>query len=98
MAILVSVVKRKGEDFNKLLSRFKRKVTQSEHLIELRNRKEFLKPSVKKRKAKLAVIRQNELDVKLQKISEGDTTIRLSNKKSKKKVNQKSKNNGKQTS
>lgn len=89
MASIVSVKRKKGEDFNKLLARFKRKVKASEHLLELRNRQEYLKPSVIKRKAKLAVIRENELAVKKQKIEEGDNTIKLYNRKSKKKSNAK---------
>ena len=94
MAELVVVIKRKGEDINKLLNRFKRKVNNSGHILELKERREFLKPSVVKRKARLAVERQNELNVKKQKIEEGDTSIRLySNKKRKSKTITKSKNN-----
>ncbi len=87
MASIVSVKKRKDEDFNKMLSRFKRLVKKSDHLTELRNRQEFLKPSVVKRKAKLSVIRQNELEVKKLKLESGDTTIQLFSNKKKKKSN-----------
>lgn len=85
MAELVSVKLRKGEHFNKLLSRFKRKVKKSEHLLELRKRKEFIKPSAVKRKKKLQVIRENELAVRIQKFEDGDNTIKLYNNKRKKK-------------
>ncbi len=45
-----SVQRRNGEEISSMLKRFKRKVEDSGHLIELRERKEFLKPSVVKRK------------------------------------------------
>jgi ribosomal protein S21 len=85
MASIVSVKKRKGKPFQKLLSRFKRKVRASEHLIELKNRQEFLKPSVIKRKAMMNAKREQELATKLQKIEDGDTKIKLYNKSKKKK-------------
>lgn len=87
MASIVSVKKRKGEPFQKLLSRFKRKVRASEHLIELKNRQEFLKPSVIKRKAMMNAKREQELATKLQKIEDGDTKIKLYSKKRKKSNN-----------
>jgi small subunit ribosomal protein S21 len=58
MAKLVSVKKRKNEPFQKMLKRFKRKVNDSEHLTELRERKHFVKPSLKKRKQKEEAIRE----------------------------------------
>lgn len=45
-----SVERRGGEEISSMLKRFKRKVEASGHLIELRERKEYLKPSVVKRK------------------------------------------------
>ena len=45
-------VKVKNGNIQKALSIFKRKVKQSEHLFELKRRREFLKPSVKKRRQK----------------------------------------------
>jgi small subunit ribosomal protein S21 len=92
MAKLVSVKAKKGEHFNKLLSRFKRKVRKSEHLIEYRNRQEYLKPSVVKRKQKLNAIREQELLSKLDKIEDGDTTVKLYSKKRKKSKPSKSEN------
>jgi small subunit ribosomal protein S21 len=92
MAKLVSVKLRKGEHFNKLLSRFKRKVRDSEHLIEYRNRQEYLKPSVVKRKQKLQAVRQEELLSKLEKIENGDTSVKLYSKKRKKSKPKKSEN------
>lgn len=87
MAEIVSVKLRKGEHFNKLLSRFKRKVRDSEHLIELRNRQEYLKPSIVKRKAKLQAKREQELATKIEKIENGDNSIKLYSKKRKKSNN-----------
>lgn len=58
MAKLVSVKKRRNEPFQKMLKRFKRKVNDSEHLMELRERKHFVKPSLKKRKQKEEAIRE----------------------------------------
>jgi len=61
MASIVSVTKRKGEDFNKLLARFKKKVKESEHLLELRKRKEYIKPSRKKYIQRQEAIRAQKL-------------------------------------
>lgn len=58
MAKLVSVKKRKDEPFQKLWKRFKRKVNDSAHLQELRERGHFTKPSVKKRKQKQEAVRE----------------------------------------
>lgn len=47
---LVGVTKRNGEDITSLLKRFKRKVENSGHLNELKDRRYYEKPSVTKRK------------------------------------------------
>jgi small subunit ribosomal protein S21 len=49
MVTLTAVKKRDGEDISSLLKRFKRKVEASGHLIELRERRYFVKPSMVKR-------------------------------------------------
>ncbi len=46
----------------KALSKFKRKVKDSEHLQELRERKQFTKPSVKKRRKKQVAIHNQKLE------------------------------------
>lgn len=46
----------------KALSIFKRKVKDSEHLQELRERKQFTKPSVKKRRLKQVAIHNQKLE------------------------------------
>ena len=49
MVTLTAVKKRDGEDISSLLKRFKRKVEASGHLVELRERRYFVKPSMVKR-------------------------------------------------
>jgi small subunit ribosomal protein S21 len=53
---LVSVNARQGEDISSLLKRFKRKVEASGHIPELRERKEYVKPSTKKREQRNKVL------------------------------------------
>jgi small subunit ribosomal protein S21 len=57
---IVAVKVIKG-NIQKALSRFKRKVKDSEHLLEYRKRQEFVKPSVRKRKQKQIAIHQQKL-------------------------------------
>ncbi len=83
MAKLVSVKLKKGENFNKLLSRFKRKVRKSEHLIEYRNRQEFLKPSVVKRRQKQIAVHEQRKQTILDKIESGDKSVKLTTSKRK---------------
>lgn len=97
MVSIVSVRKRKGEDFNRLLARFRKLVKKSDHISELKNRREYLKPSVIKRKAKLAVIRENELAVRKEKLEEGNNNIKLYSNKRKKKSDGKTKQQRKET-
>lgn len=56
---LVGVKVRKGE-LQKALKLFKRKVEASGHLQELRERKQYLKPSVKKRLQRNKAIREHQ--------------------------------------
>jgi small subunit ribosomal protein S21 len=72
MVTLISIKKRDGEDINSLLKRFKRKVENSGHLIELRERKYFVKPSMVKR------IQKNQLlfKRKVEKILEEERMIK----------------------
>ena len=60
-------VKVKNGNFKKALSIFKRKVRQSEHLQELRERQYFTKPKTKKRKQKQQAIRNEQRWVRIQK-------------------------------
>ena len=64
---LVSVEVRAG-DIGKALKVFKQKVAKSNHIQELKDRREFLKPSVKKRLLKEKAKRDNERMVLIQKL------------------------------
>ena len=64
---LVSVQARQGEEIQSLLKRFKKKVEASNHIQELRERKEYKKPSVKKREQMNKVLyrakKEREMDL-----------------------------------
>ncbi len=55
-------VKVKNGNIQKALSKFKRKVKDSDHLYELKDRREYTKPSVKKRRAKQVAIHKQKLE------------------------------------
>lgn len=55
--VTVKVIK---GDIQKALKKFKSKTMDSDHLNELRERKQFLKPSVVKRKQKKDAIRKQQ--------------------------------------
>ena len=55
-------VKVKNGNIQKALSRFKRKVKDSDHLYELKDRREYTKPSVKKRRLKQTAIHNQKLE------------------------------------
>ena len=55
-------VKVKNGNIQKALSKFKRKVKDSDHLYELKDRKQYTKPSVKKRRAKQIAIHNQKLE------------------------------------
>jgi ribosomal protein S21 len=59
---LVKVEVRKG-DINTALKIFKRKVASSNHIDELRDRKEYIKPTTKRRLVKQKAKRLNEIKV-----------------------------------
>ena len=74
---LVTVVKRNGEDISSLLKRFKRKVENSNHISELKNRRYYLKPSVVKRTKKNAVLfkLKKEKELELERIKRGKSRM-----------------------
>lgn len=80
----VTVEVRNG-DIAKALKKFKKKVNESGHLLELRERKEYVKPTTKRRLQKQKAVREEQKRVALQKMAEGDRTIRFFTKKRKKK-------------
>ncbi len=57
----VSVKVRDG-NIQKALSKFKRKVKDSDHLYELKDRKQYTKPSVKRRRQKQTAIHNQKLE------------------------------------
>jgi small subunit ribosomal protein S21 len=59
------------QDINKALKEFKRKVIKSGHIMELRNRKEYTKPSVQKREDLQKAVRKQQREVILDKIAAG---------------------------
>ena len=60
------------QDINKALKEFKRKVIKSGHIFELRNRKEYTKPTTLKREQKQKAIRKQQREVILDKIATGE--------------------------
>lgn len=59
------------QDINKALKEFKRKVIKSGHIVELRNRKEYTKPTTERREQKNKAIRKQQREVILDKIAAG---------------------------
>jgi ribosomal protein S21 len=81
---LVTVYVKNG-DINKALKLFKNKIFDSGHLMELRDRKEFTKPTTERRKQKKDAIRRQDFQTILEKVSNGDTSIKVPEKKVKNK-------------
>ena len=80
---LVSVRVRNG-NVQKALKIFKRRIDESGHLQLLRTKQQYTKPTTVRRKQKMEAIRaQNKLTM-LEKIENGDKSIRLFTKKRKK--------------
>jgi len=71
MGVSIIIVDCTKQDINKALKEFKRKVIKSGHIIELRNRKEYTKPTTQKREEKQKAIRKNQREVMLDKIAAG---------------------------
>jgi hypothetical protein len=71
MAELIKVTKRKGEDINKLIKRWKRRFDEAEIKEELISLKEFVKPSLQKMVQKQQAIRNNQRQVQLKKEEDG---------------------------
>jgi small subunit ribosomal protein S21 len=71
MGVSIVIVDCTKQDINKALKEFKRKVIKSGHIIELRDRKEYTKPTTQKREQLQKAIRRNQREVILDKISAG---------------------------
>jgi ribosomal protein S21 len=80
---LVSVQVRNG-NIQKALSIFKRRVEDSGHLYEVRERQQYIKQTTKRRKQKQTAIREQQKLALLEKIENGDSSIRIFTKKRKK--------------
>ena len=93
---IVSVKVIKG-DINRALKKLKRRTIDSGHLLELRERRYYTKPTTVRRKAKQQAIREQQKETILGKIEDGDTTLRFYTKKKKKPKNQKSDDKNKNT-
>lgn len=74
-------------DINRALKKYKRKVNDSGHLMELRERQTYTKPKTKRRKEKMDAIRRNDRDVLFEKWENGDNTITMFTKKKNKSNN-----------
>jgi ribosomal protein S21 len=77
---LIKVIVKNG-DIAKALKVFKKKVNDSGHLLELRDRKEFTKPKTVRRTIKLKAIRENQRKVMLERMASGEYNSGKKNKK-----------------
>lgn len=77
---LIKVVVKNG-DIAKALKVFKKKVNDSGHLLELRDRKEYTKPKTKRREIKSRAIRNNQRQVMIERIATGEYQSGKKNKK-----------------
>lgn len=77
---LIKVVVKNG-DIAKALKVFKKKINDSGHLLELRDRKEYTKPKTKRREIKLRAIRNNQRQVMLERMATGEYQSGKKNKK-----------------
>tara|TARA_B100001939_G_scaffold46200_1_gene35740 strand:- start:2045 stop:2311 length:267 start_codon:yes stop_codon:yes gene_type:complete len=80
---LVSVQVRNG-NIQKALKIFKRRIDESGHLQLLRTKQQYTKPTTVRRKQKQNAVREQQKLTMLEKIDNGDRTIRLFTKKRKK--------------
>lgn len=63
MSITRVTVEVRNGDINKALKVFKKKVAESGHLEELRERRYFTKPTTKRRLEKQQAVRKNNIEV-----------------------------------
>jgi ribosomal protein S21 len=89
---IVSVKVIKG-DINRALKKLKRRTIDSGHLLELRERKYYIKPTTVRRREKQLAVREQQKQTILEKIEGGDTTVKMFTKKRKKKPNNPKKEN-----
>ena len=89
---IVSVQVRKG-DINRALKIFKKRSMDSGHLMEVRERRYYKKPTTVRRREKQLAVREQQKEMILEKIEGGDTTLRFYTKKAKKPKNLDKNNN-----
>ena len=77
---LIRVVVKNG-DIAKALKVFKKKVNDSGHLLELRDRKEYTKPKTVRRTIKLKAIRASQRQVMMERLASGEYNNGKKNKK-----------------
>ena len=83
---IVSVKVIKG-DINRALKKLKRRSSDSGHLLEVRDRKTYTKPTTARRREKQLAIREQQKLTILEKQGNGDTKAKLYTKKPKKQRN-----------
>ena len=93
--VAVKVIK---GDINRALKKYKRKVSDSGHLLELRDRKTYTKPKTIRRREKQQAIREQQKETILGKIADGDNTLRFYTKKKKTPPNRSQNNDKKESS
>lgn len=71
MGAAIVIVDCTKQDINKALKEFKRKVIKSGHIMALRDRKEYTKPTTERREQKNKAIRKQQREVILDKIAAG---------------------------
>jgi small subunit ribosomal protein S21 len=71
MAVSIIMVDCSKQDINKALKEFKRKVIKSGHILELKERKEYTKPTAINREKIQKAIRKQQREVILDKIAAG---------------------------
>ena len=92
---IVAVKVIKG-DINRALKKYKRKVSDSGHLLELRDKKTYTKPKTIRRREKQQAIREQQKETILGKIADGDNTLRFYTKKKKTLPNRSQKDDNKE--
>jgi small subunit ribosomal protein S21 len=74
MGIVLASVEVRNGDIQKALKLFKKKVDQSNHIQELKDRREYKKPSVKKREQKNKLLYRLQKERKLEQDKERGIT------------------------
>ena len=78
-------VKVKNGDFEKALRKFKKKVNESAHLEELKERQEYVKPSVRKREVLKSAQREERKNLAYQRMFDQEPDDFFTKKRKKKK-------------